>query len=289
MKQRRKIEFSPRILLILFTIICIALVLASAMFRKVGKPFTMIMSTFIVPMQNGINSVGTWVDDYFDSFESMKELREENEKLAQKVDELTEMNEYLSADQAELEELRNLLTLDEEYKQYKKVGARVISSGSTNWYNNFIINKGSDDGIKENMNVLAGSGLVGIVTEVGKNYAKVESIISDSSSVSAMSVSTSDNCVVKGNSQGIQEDGVIDVSYISKDAEMKAGDELITSNISSKYLPGLRIGTVSNLTLDSTNLTKSAHVTPVVDFKHVKEVLVILELKEIPKGAETVD
>ena len=135
----------------------------------------------------------------------------------------------------------------------------------------------------------AGTGLVGIVTEVGKNYAKVQSIISDESSVSAMSLSTSDTCVVKGNTEKIQESGMIDVKYISKDAEMKSGDELVTSHISSRYLQGLRIGTVSDIKIDSTNLTKSAQVTPVVDFQHIKQVLVILELKEVPKDADTVD
>jgi len=289
MKERRKIELSPRVLLIVFTVICLLLIVVSAVFRKAAKPLAFIAGTFIVPMQDGINSVGAWVDDYFDSFDSLKDLQRKNAELTQRVDELTQMNESLKIDQTELEDLRGLLSLDKKYADYTKVGARVISNGSNNWYQNFVINKGSDDGIKVNMNVLAGSGLVGIVTEVGKNYAKVKSIISDGSSVSAMSVATSDTCVVKGNPQRMEEKGYIDVSFISKDAEMKAGDELVTSHISSRYLPGLLIGNVRDITIDSTNLTKSAHVTPVVDFQHIKQVLVILELKEIPEDAETVD
>ncbi len=289
MKERRKIEFSPRVLLIVFTVICILLIMISALFRKVARPFTFIAGTFIVPMQDGINSVGTWIDDYFDSFASMKELQQKNADLTERVNELTQINEDLKTDQTELEDLRALLALDKKYSTYTKVGARVISNGSHNWYQNFVINKGSDDGIKENMNVLAGSGLVGIVTEVGKNYAKVKSIISDGSSVSAMSVATSDTCVVRGNPERMEESGLIDVSYISKDAEINSGDELVTSHISSRYLPGLLIGTVADITIDSTNLTKSGHVTPVVDFQHIKQVLVILELKEIPGDAETVD
>ncbi len=289
LRQGKKIEFSPKVLLIVLTVICLILVGVSGMFKKATKPFSMIVGTFIIPMQNGINSIGTWFDDYFDSFESMKELREENKKLTEKVNELTQANESLSFDKTELEELRTLYSLDQQYKDYKKVGARVISSGGHNWYKNFLINKGSKDGIKVNMNVLAGSGLVGIVTEVGSNYAKVETIISDGSSVSAMSLSTLDTCVIKGNEQSISEDGWIDVAYISKDAEMKAGDVLVTSNISSKYLAGLRIGSIRDIKMDSTNLTKSAHVTPVADFQHIKDVLVILELKEVPADAEKAD
>ena len=79
------------------------------------------------------------------------------------------------------------------------------------------------------------------------------------------------------------------MEYISKDATMQAGDELVTSHISSKYLEGLRIGTVSDISMDSSNLTKSARVTPVVDFQHIEEVLVITQLKEVPEGSESAD
>lgn len=89
------------------------------------------------------------------------------------------------------------MKIDKAYSQYKKVGARVISKGSGNWYNTFVINKGSKDGIKVNMNVIADGGLVGIVTETGRTYAKVCSIINDSSSVSAKSSQAGDTCVVQ--------------------------------------------------------------------------------------------
>ena len=144
------------------------------------------------------------------------------------------------------------------YSQYKKVGASVISKGSGNWYNTYVINKGSKDGIKVNMNVIADGGLVGIVTETGRTYAKVCSIINDSSSVSAKSSQAGDTCVVQGNSESVQKDGTIDVTYISKDADMKEGEELVTSHISSKYLEGIKIGTVSKISTDSSNLTKAA-------------------------------
>ena len=179
--------------------------------------------------------------------------------------------------------------MDKEYSQYKKVGARVISKGSGNWYNTFIINKGTKDGIKVNMNVLADGGLVGIVTETGRTYAKVCSIINDTSSVSAKSSQTGDTCVVQGNSESVQKDGTIDVTYISKDADMKEGEELITSHISSKYLEGIKIGTVSSISTDSSNLTQSAKVTPFVDFQHLEDVLVITQLKEVPADSEIAD
>lgn len=289
MNHRRNFEFSPRMLLILLTVLCMMLLSVSVIFKDVVRPFTNIVATFVIPMQDGINSVGVWVGDRFGSMKDMDELREENEELSRQVEELTRQNESLQSGQQELESLRSLLSLSQQYAGYSTVGARVISSGSGNWYENFIINKGSDDGIAVNMNVLAEGGLVGIVTQTGHNYARVQSIITDDSSVSAMSASTSDTCVVKGNTESMGRDGVIDVTYISKDATMAEGDELVTSHISSKYLPGLKIGTVSGIEMDSSNLTQSAKVTPVVDFQHVEDVLVITQLKEVPAGSETAD
>lgn len=289
MKHRRNFEFSPKMLLILLTVICMLLLSVSVLFKDATRPFTNIVAAVVIPMQDGINSVGVWVSDRAGSMQSMEELRTENEQLRQQVEDLTRQNESLQSDQSELEELRSLFALSQQYVYYTKIGARVISSGSGNWYENFVINKGSDDGIAVNMNVLAGEGLVGIVTEVGHNFARVQSIISDDSSVSAMSASAADTCVVKGNSESARRDGVIDVTYISKDAAMVDGEELVTSNISSKYLPGLKIGTVSGIEMDSSNLTKSAKLTPVVDFQHVDEVLVITQLKEVPAGSESAD
>ena len=278
MKNRHNFEFSPKTMLVFLTIICILLLSVSAVLKDAVKPLSAVAETVVIPMQDGINSFGVWVGDHAGSFKSMKELKKENAKLNEKVRELTQENN-----------LQKLLKIDKAYSQYKKVGASVISKGSGNWYNTFVINKGSKDGIKVNMNVIADGGLVGIVTETGRTYAKVCSIINDSSSVSAKSSQAGDTCVVQGNSESVQKDGTIDVTYISKDADMKEGEELITSHISSKYLEGIKIGTVSKISTDSSNLTKSAKVTPFVDFQHIEDVLVITQLKEVPADSDSAD
>ena len=61
---------------------------------------------------------------------------------------------------------------------------------------------------------------------------------------------------------------------------------MVTSNISEKYLPGILIGYISELNNDANNLTKSGQITPVVDFEHLQEVLVILERKEYVASPE---
>ena len=69
-------------------------------------------------------------------------------------------------------------------------------------------------------------------------------------------------------------------SLNDSDDKVQPGDQLVTSSVSSKFLPGILIGYISELTIDSNNLTKSGRVTPAVDFEHIQEVLVILEKKE---------
>ena len=289
MKNRHNFEFSPKTMLVFLTVICILLLSVSTVLKDAVKPLSGIAETVVIPMQDGINSLGVWVGDHVGSFKDTKELKKENEKLKQKVKELTQENEALSTNENELKNLQSLLNMDKEYSDYKKVGARVISKGSGNWYSTFIINKGSKDGIKVNMNVFADGGLVGIVTETGRTYAKVCSIIDDNSRVSAKSSDAGDTCIVQGNSESVQKDGTIDVTYISKDADMKEGEELVTSHISSKYLEGIKIGTINKISTDSSNLTKSAKVTPFVDFQHLEDVLVITQLKKVPADSENAD
>ena len=144
--------------------------------------------------------MGSWLRDQTSGFQDAKKLQKENEELEEKVASLTEENNKLLEDQEELNRLTKLYELDQDYTQYDKVAAQVISKDPGNWYSTFVINRGSDDGIQVDMNVLADGGLAGIVTEVGKDWATVRSIIDDSSNVSATVASTSDNCMVTGKS-----------------------------------------------------------------------------------------
>ena len=130
------------------------------------------------------------------------------------------------------------------------------------------------------MNVMAGSGLVGIVTNVGPNWAKVRSIIDDTSSLSGMVMSTSDTLIVSGDLE-LMDDGYIRFSQlIDEDDAVASGDQVVTSTISNKYLPGISIGYITEIEKDANNLTKSGFITPAVDFKRLTTVLVVTELKE---------
>lgn len=284
MKRRGKSFFPSKYVLLLLTVICIMLLFAGYATGYAGEPIRTICNYVFVPMQKGLDYVGESISINSDDTKTKEQLIAENEQLQEQIDELSTQLTNTRLQQSELDTLRELYDLDQTYADYKTTGAHVIGKGTSNWFNTFTIDKGSKDGIKVDMNVIAGSGLVGIVTDVGKNYAVVRAIIDDTSNVSGMILSNNDNCIVSGNLKSMTESNMITFSNL-EDSEDKVstGDSVVTSNISDKYLPGLLIGYVTDITEDNNNLTKSGEITPVVDFKHLQDVLVITQLKETGK------
>jgi rod shape-determining protein MreC len=277
---KKKTSFPTKYLLLLLTAVCVIILFISFTLNLSGGPLNTVAGYVFVPMQKGINYAGTAISDRIEYIQNINSVMEENEKLQEQVNELTEQLNSMKLDQYELEELRSLLEVDEEYADYEKLTASVVGKDSGNWFSTFLIDKGSNDGITTDMNVIADGGLVGIVIDVGPNYAKVRSIIYDTNNVSAKVVNTSDNCIVSGNLQTMNEEQIIELTNLQDvDDKVQEGDQLVTSNVSDKYLPGLRIGYISSLEYNSNNLTKSGTVTPSVDFKHLDKVLVILQTK----------
>ena len=129
------------------------------------------------------------------------------------------------------------------------------------------------------MNVICGNGLVGIVTGVTDNTAIVRSIIDGSSNVTGMLVTSSDTCNIRGDLE-LMDSGYVHLEYLRKDVEVSDGDMIVTSNISEKYIQGILIGYVKNITEDANSLTQSGYLVPAVDFERLSEVLVIMQLKE---------
>lgn len=279
MRRRTKIKLKPKHVLITCVIFLLGLIVFSFRYGEKLSPVKEAIGTVITPMQRGINTVGTYISNKMDSFNSINDLLAENEKLTAQVNTLSYENKLLLQEKIETDRLRKLYELDQKYVDYPKVAARVISKESNNWYSTFKIDKGTKDGIAVNMNVLAGNGLAGIITEVHYNYSLVRAIIDDNNSVYGMFLETSDTCSVKGNLQ-MMDEGKIGVEFINKDANIKDGDEVVTSHISDLYFQGITIGYVSDIKLDSNNMTKTAKLTPIVDFQHLEEVLIITELKE---------
>ena len=262
------------------TFFCVSAIVATLASGVTSAPLQEAAGLIIVPFEKSIASIGQWMTGVQDSFQEKEDLIQKNKELQTTVDTLTEQNNVLLQDQAELARLEQLYELDEEYTDYPKVAARIISKDPGNWYDTFMINRGSNDGIRVDNNVIAGKGLVGIVTEVGSNWATVRSIIDDSSNVSAMTVSTDDICVVEGDLELIDEGKLRFSQLYDREDKVSVGERIVTSNISDKYVEGLFIGYVSEIELDTNNLTKTGTLVTPVDFQHLKDVFVITTNKQ---------
>lgn len=262
------------------TFFCISAIVATLASGITSAPLKEAAGLIIVPFENSIASIGQWLTDVHSTFQDKQDLIQTNEELQATVDTLTEQNNVLIQDQAELTRLEQLYDLDEEYSDYPKIAARIISKDPGNWYDTFMINRGSSDGVRVDNNVIAGKGLVGIVTEVGSNWATVRAIIDDSSNVSAMTVSTDDNCVVEGDLELIDEGKLRFTQLYDQEDRVTVGERIVTSSISEKYVEGLFIGYVSEIELDTNNLTKTGTLVSPVDFQHLKDVFVITVNKQ---------
>ena len=287
-RNSKKKQIQTKYMLIALTVVCVLCIFGGLIFNINGGPLKTIAGYIFVPMQQGINNTGSWIFNTANDFRTLSEVLEENEKLKEQNAELTKQLTDTKMDQYELENLRELFDLYEKYANYDTIAASVIAKDSGNWFSSFTINRGSKDGIEAGMNVIAGSGLVGIVTDVGPNYAKVRSIIDDANNVSAMVPTTGDNFNVSGNLKTMNESMVITFSELrDEDNQVNVGDPVVTSYVSDQYHHGILIGYIASIENGSNNLTKVGTITPVADFEHLEYVLVISEIKDVGNVATT--
>ena len=276
-KKPEKFKMPGKYVLLIITVLCSMTMLITFGADIFKGPLNGVVGYTIVPFQEGISSMGRWVGKRRDEIVQIRTLLDENARLKEQVALLTEENTVLQQDKYELHKLQALFQLDEQYGQYEKVGARIIARDSGNWYASFVIDKGEEDGLAIDMNVLADAGLVGRISALGPHWARVDAIIDDNASVSCMTSPNEDILVVSG-SLALYEEGLL--SFARLTGEAAPGDRILTSHISDKYLPGILVGYVASCEKDPNNLTRSGTITPAVDFAHLDTVLVILKTRQ---------
>ena len=282
-RKGERFTLPSKYLLLILTILCTGMMLVTFGTDVFNRPLNTAVGYVIIPFQRGISTVGGWLSNRSEELVQIRTLLDENARLREEIAALTEENTLLQQDKYELNRMRELVSLDEQYGEYDKVGARIIGRDSGNWYSSFVIDKGEEDGLAVDMNVIAGGGLVGRITSVGPNWARVTSIISDNVNVSAMTLSTEDNLTITGDLKQMADNCITFSQLVDSQNKVVEGDKVVTSDISDKYLPNILIGYINTINKDNNNLTKSGLVTPAVDFEHLSEVLVITELKQTVK------
>lgn len=279
-KKGEPFHLPSKYILLILTILCVGMMLITLTTDFTRGPINGFVGTVVTPFQAGISEVGGYLSKRVDELVEIRDLLQENEELKRQIDELTLQNTLLQQDRFELYHLRELYELDQAYEGYTKVGARIIAKDAGNWFSSFIIDKGTDDGLAVDMNVIADGGLVGRITVIGPTWARVDSVIADNANVSGMVLSTADRVIVSGSLELMASGRISFSQLIDSDNEVMVGDKIVTSNISDKYLPGIVIGYITQINTDANNLSKSGYLTPAVDFEHLEAVLVILDMKQ---------
>ena len=272
----------------ILTVLAVVLVAASILTAGRTGNANFLESTLgfvITPLQEVTTNVSSFFGDKFSNIKNEKDLEKENEELKAEIERLERENKRLSLMDEENKKLSSLLEISQKYAAYDTTASQIIAKDPGNWYNIFVIDKGTKEGLSANMVLTAEGKKKKKITESGYTYSKGMSILDSRSSVSAMSVRTGDLGIVKGD-YTLTNDGLCKMEYIDSDAEIMEGDEIITSHLSDIFPPGISIGTVKEIKTDSNGLTKYAIIEPHVDFKHLDTVLVISESGEMEETAK---
>lgn len=172
--------------------------------------------------------------------------------------------------------LRKMLDFSKQTEKYKYVGADIIGVSGNSFSDGFIINKGTNKGIKKRMVAITGDGLVGQVTSVGDNWAIVQCLSNENIAVAALVQRTRDN---KGIVKGYKDENnklLAEIQRLSLDSSIKKGDVIVTSGLGAIYPAGIRIGKVLSVYEDKGEVMKGAIIEPYVDFAKIEEVFIVI-------------
>ena len=227
----------------------------------------------VMPIQNGLTYLKNKISGNDTFFTDINKLEEENEELKNRNSELEQSLRELENIKTENETLKEYLNLTEKYGEYKTMPAYVINKDISNYSKTIIINVGKNDGIEENMTVIADQGLVGHVVSVTDTTAKVQTIIDTASSVSSIMSSTEESIVCKGTLDSTTE---LRAMYIPTDYNIIQGDSIETSGLGGIYPKGIHIGTVRQVEATKNVTDRYAIIDTAVDFDKLSTVLVIV-------------
>ncbi len=235
-----------------------------------------ITGAIITPLQSLATAVSDGFNSFIGIFTDSNALRAENEQLQNEINELRK-NEVETDELRRLNELyREFLELKDQHADYQFADGRVISTDPADKYGNFTINAGSLKGIKADDPVITPDGLVGVVYEVGPNYAKVRTILDPATQVSAY-VSRTRSGGVTGGSVSLAQEGRLRMNLIARDSGVAAGDYVVTSGKGGIYPELLLIGSIEEIQPESDALTMYAVVKPFADLKNLSYVFVIID------------
>lgn len=260
-----------KIIVILITIILVVFMAVSSMGKKSAGIVSNTFGVLLSPLQSAV----TYVSDCLSYGADRGRYENENTLLKQQL--ITAQKKAADYEElaAENEKLRAMLELQKSSKEYKLVASDVVSTDSSNWSHTLRLNKGISSGIKKNDTVITEAGLVGYVSDVGRTWAEVTTIIDTSSSVSAVVERIDEYCMLQGDIS-LYDKNLCAMKYAATDSAVSIGDILSTSGDGGIFPSGLGIGKISEIKVNTNGISQDAVIEPFVDFSDLDTVLVII-------------
>jgi len=227
-----------------------------------------------LPIQKAVYGVSSGIRNFFSHFDDIDELNAKNKELAETNAKLKSQVDRYKSYKNENERLRSMLILKDTYKDFNTVAANVIGKDSSQWFISLTIDKGTDDGLKMNNTVVTVDGLVGHITDIGSNWARVTTILDSNSTVAVIVERTEDLATVNGDTS-VSTNSLCKMTYISKDSTITVGDVVKTSGFGGIYPKGINVGTIKEIHSESQGVSQYANVKPSVNFNKLYEVLII--------------
>ncbi len=257
---------------IIITVIVLILIVIFSNGESNSSFFENVASNLVMPIQNGLTYLKNKLSGNNTFFTDINNLKQENEELKDKNSELEQSLRELENIKTENNTLKEYLNLTEKYGEYKTVPGYVINKDISNYSKTIVINIGKEDGLEENMTVIADQGLVGHVISVTENTAKIQTIIDTASSVSC-TMSDKDTIVCKGT---LDDNSTLKAMYIPTEANVIQGDSIETSGLGGIYPKGIHVGTIQKVENTQNITDRYALVETAVDFNKLDTVLVIV-------------
>ena len=263
-----------RVVLLIAVLLAIALpVISSLTGLKVPE---MVVQGILTPFRTGVSKLSDQTQKLYDYIFEYETLLAENEALKAQLAEIEDEARDAYAVKQENERLREALKLLEIDEAYKFVDAYIISTSSVDWSNTFTINRGTNAGIEAGMCAITAYGeLVGLVSEVGPNYAVVKSVLDSSLEISATIASSGHSGMVQGGyASGL--DGLLRMNYLPSSATIRNHDQVVTTG-STVYPRNLILGHVVDAGFDDTGIAKYALLQPAADVRSLEQVFIVTD------------
>ena len=229
-------------------------------------------SKLVVPIQNGLTYLKNKINGNSTFFTDINDLKNENKELKEKNSELEQSLRKMENIKTENETLKEYLNLTEKFSEYQTIPGYVVNRDISNYSKTIIISVGKNDGIQENMTVIADKGLVGHIISVEDTTSKVQTIVDSGSSVSCLMSTTRDSIVCKGT---LDNNSTLKAMYIPTNTTIIQGESIETSGIGGIDPKGIHIGTVEKVVNTNNDIDRYAIVKTAVDFEKLETVLVI--------------